>query len=99
MLRMLALWVVFSVVAGFLARARGRSLITWLLIALLVSPLIAAVLLLSIRNLAIEDTPQPQPSRKSRFFRNVLNILMAVAVLGIFYGLFNRGPMPAIKLF
>lgn len=43
---LILLWVVFAFVIAIGARARGRSGFWWLLIAVLISPLIAALLLL-----------------------------------------------------
>lgn len=98
MLRLLALWVLLSLPIGIWARRRGRSGVTWLLLALLVSPLIAAVLLLAARNLAIQSAPAPGPTRKRRFFRIMLNIIMALAVIWIFFSLLNQGGMTTIRV-
>lgn len=98
MLLLLALWVLLSIVAGMWAHSRGRGAVTWLLIALLVSPVIATVLLLSTRNLMAEGVAQSRPSWKSRFFRIAANILMTAAVIAILVSLLNRGGMKPIRL-
>ena len=98
MLLLLALWVLLSIAVGFWAYSRGRGRVTWLLIALLVSPLIATILLLAARNLAAEGIIQARPSRKSRFFRIVANVLMALIVIGILVSLLNRGGMKPTRI-
>jgi len=47
---MVFLWLVFAAFVGVLANSRGRGWFTWLLIALVISPLIAAVALLVMSN-------------------------------------------------
>lgn len=98
MLLLLALWVVLSLVIGIWARSRGRSKVTWALIALLVSPLIAAVLLVYARDLTAHDARLPRPSRTKRFLRIVLNILMALAVIAILISVLNRGGIKPIHI-
>lgn len=96
MLFVLALWVILSAALGLWARTRGRSGLTWFLIGALVSPLIGAILLLAVRDLALEGHPEPR--RKHRFFRVVINIIMALLVIGIFISAMNRGGMRPIHL-
>ena len=42
-LLMLFLWIVFALIVASFAHRRGRNYITWLLVALLISPLIAFI--------------------------------------------------------
>jgi len=46
------LWLAFAIVVGIAASARGRSGLAWFLIAVLISPLIALIAVLVMRNLA-----------------------------------------------
>jgi hypothetical protein len=39
------LWIIFAIVVGVTAGARGRSSFGWLLLAIFISPLIAGLLL------------------------------------------------------
>lgn len=98
MLFLLGLWVVLSIVVGMVAHSRGRGRITWLLFALLVSPLIAAILLFSARDLVAEGIPTARPSTTQRVLRVVANLLMLAAVLAIFVSLLGRGGMKPIRL-
>jgi hypothetical protein len=41
-----AAWLIFAVVVGFLASGRGRSGFGWFILALIISPILAAILLL-----------------------------------------------------
>lgn len=41
------LWVALSIVVGYAARARGRSLPGWILLALALSPLVAILILIA----------------------------------------------------
>lgn len=45
-------WVLLAIVVGYAGSTRGRSGFGWFLLALLISPLIAAFVLMLIRNLA-----------------------------------------------
>ena len=96
MLVVLALWVILSSALGLWARSRGRSGLTWFLIGALVSPVIGAILLLALRDLALEGRIAPR--RKHRIFRIALNIVMALLVIGIFISALNRGGMKPIHL-
>lgn len=40
-------WLLCALLVGFAARSRGRSLVAWLLLAVVVTPLVAALLLIS----------------------------------------------------
>lgn len=51
-------WILFSIAAGILADRRGRSAGGWFLIALLISPLIAVILVLCCRDLKAEEQQQ-----------------------------------------
>lgn len=51
-------WLIFAVVVGVAANARGRSGFGWFLIALLVSPLVALILVLVMRKI---EPPVAQP--------------------------------------
>lgn len=98
MLFLLGLWVVLSIVVGMVAHSRGRGRITWLLFALLVSPLIAAILLLSARDLVAEGIPPVRPTNGQRALRVLANLLMLAAVLTIFVSLLGRDGMKPIRL-
>ena len=98
MLRLLILWVVLSVPLGFWAHKRGRNGVTWLLVALLVSPLIAAMVLAARKPLN-QDTPVVVgPSRTRRFLRFLMHLAMALAVVWLFLSLLNQSGMQAIRL-
>lgn len=43
----IALWIVFAIVVGAIAGGKGRSVIGWTLLALLISPLLAGILLIA----------------------------------------------------
>lgn len=45
-MEILAIWLVFAIIVGVVANGRGRSAIGWFLLALLISPLIAIIVLL-----------------------------------------------------
>lgn len=96
MLVVLALWVILSALLGLWARTRGRSGLSWFLIGALVSPLIGAILLISLRDLALEGSVRPR--RKHRYLRTLLNMVMAVLVILIFISAMNRGGMKPIHL-
>lgn len=99
MLLLLALWVLFSAGVGVWARNRGRSLLTWLLVSAVVSPVIAAIVLSAMRDLSM--TPEPVAAGRSRirrFLRWVFNIALAVVALLIFISALNRGGMKPIQL-
>ena len=54
------LWFVFAGLVAFLAASRGRSGFGWFLLAAVISPLLAALLLMVLKNLAVnpgEPTP------------------------------------------
>lgn len=48
MLTVLVFWLIFAIVVGIIAGSRGRSAIGWVLLALLISPLIACLLVLAL---------------------------------------------------
>lgn len=54
-------WVVFSVAVWALASRRGRSGLGWFLLSLLISPLLAIVLLLILRDLKDQEG-RPNPN-------------------------------------
>lgn len=62
----LALWAVFAILIGVWAGAWGRSGFAWFIIALILSPLIAAIILLIAgktgRGSASRDPNRPHPS-------------------------------------
>lgn len=43
----LLVWIIFSIVVGYAAAARGRSSIGWFLVALFFSPIIAVLFLIA----------------------------------------------------
>lgn len=49
------LWVIFSFLVAFLADSRGRSSIIWFLLAVVLSPVIAAVAILCMTNVKAEQ--------------------------------------------
>lgn len=51
-----AFWVAASVVIGIAGASRGRSGVGWFLIALLISPLLAAVLVFALERRGVADT-------------------------------------------
>ncbi|NFV80027.1 double zinc ribbon domain-containing protein [Magnetospirillum aberrantis] len=48
-------WIVFAVVAGIAASARNRSVVGWVLLALLLSPLVALILLAFLPAVKVEE--------------------------------------------
>ncbi|WP_124470767.1 hypothetical protein [Burkholderia ubonensis] len=55
------LWFVFSVAVALLANKRGRSGVAWFVIAVITSPLIAAIFLLVLRDVSVRfDAPTPE---------------------------------------
>ncbi len=48
-------WVVFSFLVAFLADSRGRSSLIWFLLAVVLSPVIAAVAILCMANVKAEE--------------------------------------------
>ncbi len=55
----LGLWVLLCVVVGFVAMGRGRSGFAWALLSMIITPLLAGLLLLLLRNLADGTRPNP----------------------------------------
>lgn len=54
-------WLVFAVLVGLLAVKRGRGGVAWFFVAVLLSPLIGALLLLVLPNKAeVGATPTPE---------------------------------------
>lgn len=53
------LWIVFSVAVSIWAARRGRSAIGWLFVALALSPLGAAALLIVLPDRSVNGTPTP----------------------------------------
>jgi hypothetical protein len=56
-------YLVFCVAVGLLASSRGRSGTLWFILSLLISPVLALIILLVMRNLKkpnFEDPPDPQ---------------------------------------
>jgi hypothetical protein len=51
-------WAVFAIVVGIGAKAKGRSGFGWFLLALLISPLVAGLIILGSSNLAEEEVAE-----------------------------------------
>jgi len=51
----LILWLIFAFAVGFLAKQRGRSLIAWMCISAVISPVLGFVLLMMAKDLALAD--------------------------------------------
>ncbi|HRK37888.1 MAG TPA: zinc ribbon domain-containing protein [Burkholderiaceae bacterium] len=49
----LILWVVFAIAVGFLAKQRGRGMVTWAIISVIVSPLLGFAILMMKQDLAL----------------------------------------------
>ncbi len=98
MLPLLGLWVVLSIAVAMLAYSRGRDRVTWLLISLLISPLLATALLLSTRDLAALGAVPPRPAGSRLVWRIVANLVMAAAVIAILASLMTRGGMKPVRL-
>lgn len=54
-------WFVFSTIVGIVAASRGRSGVGWFLLAALVSPLVAVIFCLILRDLSVATQAQPTP--------------------------------------
>lgn len=54
------LWFIFAIVVGFGASGRGRSGFGWFLLALLISPLLAFILLVLLPARSTEARPSPR---------------------------------------
>ena len=52
MFELVIFWIIFAGVVAFAAAARGRSAFGWLLLALVISPLLALILVLVLPNLS-----------------------------------------------
>jgi hypothetical protein len=52
MLELLFFWIVFAIVVAVAANTRGRSALGWFLLAVIISPLIAGLLVLALPNRA-----------------------------------------------
>jgi hypothetical protein len=63
-MELLALWCVFCVLVAVAANARGRSAVLWFLLALVISPLIAGLLVILMRNLRQERLIISSKSRR-----------------------------------
>ena len=50
MIEVIVFWLAVSIAAGIFARNRGRSWLGWFLIAVLISPVIAFIFLLVMKN-------------------------------------------------
>lgn len=63
----LACWVVFSVVIGWVASERGRDGLGWFLIALIISPLLGFLLLVAVpvKTAVAEKAPGQFPERQA----------------------------------
>jgi hypothetical protein len=60
-MEVLFVWLFFAVIVGVVAGQRGRTGFGWFLLANILSPLLAGVLLLVLRNNSkAADTPDPQ---------------------------------------
>ena len=57
------LYLVFCGAVGYFAKTRGRGPIAWFFIALIISPLISAIILLALKNLAAAGTALPSPAQ------------------------------------
>ncbi len=51
-------WLIFSIVVGAAAGARGRSGFAWVLLSLLISPLVAVIVLAILPDLRVQDLPR-----------------------------------------
>ena len=49
------LWLVFALGVGFLAKQRGRGVLSWTAISVLISPLLGFVVLMMMKDLALAD--------------------------------------------
>jgi hypothetical protein len=49
------LWLVFSAVVGITARQRGRGMMGWMMISIVISPLLGFVLLMMLKDLAAQE--------------------------------------------
>lgn len=65
-MEILLIWCVFCVVVGIAANARGRSGFGWFLLALVISPLIALVLVLVMRDLRREQRQEQQRASQNQ---------------------------------
>jgi hypothetical protein len=61
-MELFAFWAIFSVVIGVGANARGRSALGWFLLALLISPLLALILLLVLPSVGDEPRQSTPPT-------------------------------------
>ena len=50
-MELLIIWVIFAVIVGAAASGRGRSVAGWIVLAILISPLLALILLVVMPNL------------------------------------------------
>lgn len=57
-------WLLWSVLVGVFASKRGRSGIGWFLVSVVLSPLIAFIILLVIRDIASEERAQLEAYRR-----------------------------------
>jgi hypothetical protein len=58
-------WLIFSIVVGAVAGARGRSGYAWVLLSLLISPLVAAIILAIVPDLAARELLERDLRRRS----------------------------------
>jgi uncharacterized membrane protein len=67
-----AAWFVLSVVVGFIAEARGRTGPGFFFLSLLLSPLVAVIVLLLIRNLKQEAMEEARRAEDRKFQQETL---------------------------
>ena len=61
---LLIIWGVLALLVGIAADRRGRSGLGWSLLALLISPLLAILFLLVMRNIAADEERRRQEERR-----------------------------------
>lgn len=69
--------IVFDILVGVLAASRGRNGIGFFLLALLISPLIALIVVLCSRNYAKEDREKAEKDEAERRHQETLAAIMA----------------------
>lgn len=57
---LLAFWIIFAIIVAVAASSRGRSGLGWFLIAVLLSPVLALILVLVLPNLAEDERRQAE---------------------------------------
>lgn len=76
------IWLALAVIVGVAANTRGRSSAVWVLLAIVISPLIAGLLLLALPRLEGAIFLENQ-NRKVSFLRSVL-IATAIVLVALF---------------